>query len=141
MTARSLLVLILSLCSAGCGEKPASPVPAPVPAKTVYDVSAGAILRDHDTASGFAGHSVRVRLDTNEYTTDGREVRVWAGIRSVPPALVFKLNGPPAGAAALSGPIVVTGVCRGPVRDGVWRAPRIDFCVYVDDATATVISP
>ncbi len=124
-----MLVVWLPLIVFGCdASKPTSAPPRPVP----LDVGWMVFTRDHGMACVYTGKRVRVRLDKEEYAVvvngDTVELRVWAGDRSVPPVLRFCGTGP-----APSGHITVTGTCGEPIRDGIWRSPRVDYMVVVDE--------
>lgn len=106
--------------------------PKPTTAPTItHDVAWQALVRDHTTASAYQNHRIRVQLDAAEYEHADGEVRVWAGARTMPPVLVFKL----AGKLEQPAPIVIVGTVRHIIRDGVWRSPRTDFCVTVEGCT------
>jgi hypothetical protein len=114
----------------GCGTTATQPAP---PTDEVHWL---ALTRDYQTATAYAGRTVRLHLARTEYACEGRELRVWANDRTVPPVLVVHLREPLP--AALNGAaLVVVGTCAGATRDGVRRTARgTDFCVTVNDATA-----
>jgi hypothetical protein len=114
----------------GCGT------PATQPAPVTDEVHWLALTRDYQTASAYTGRTVRLHLAKGEYAAEGRELRVWANSRDVPPVLVVRLREPLP--AALDGAaLVVVGTCAGATRDGVRRTARgVDYFVSVDDATA-----
>jgi hypothetical protein len=122
--------LVLVLCL-GCASPATRPAP---PADEVHWL---ALTRDEQTAAAYTGRAVRLHLSRGEYACEGRELRVWANARDVPPVLVVRLREPLP--AALSGAaLVVTGTCAGPTRDGIRRTARgCDYFVTVEDATAT----
>lgn len=125
------VVMACVLIPVGCGPN-AAETTAPVRVPPL-DLHWPVLLRDHATATAYAGKKIRVRLDKDDYACEVVngccEVRVWASHRNCTPAVVFLCEMPP------DGHIVVVGTCREPVRDGKWRSPRVDYCITVENCS------
>lgn len=87
---------------------------------------------------------MRVRLEPGEYRIipggvghPPAGVGWFTGFADTPPAVVFRCDPPPDETYGL----VVVGLCRGAVADGVRRSPGIDFGIVVDECQVTVIPP
>ena len=125
-----LLVLLIPSCDSS------SPTTAPPKAPHVYDVGWTVLVRDFETANSYTGQRVRIRLDRGDYRIEAGEVRVYAADNGAPAILVLQgidtipLKSRPA--------VIVTGTCRGPVRDGLWRNRSADYCVTLTDCTAVL---
>lgn len=125
-----LLVLSLGI---GCGE-PKQQVETSA-SRQIHTLKWQALIRNHQTASAYINQRVQIQLDPTEYRVSGLEVRVFANEPlMVPPAIIFKCRSkPPTGVK-----LVITGTCKAPIRDGVWRSRYVDFYVEVEDCTVTV---
>ena len=100
----------------------------------IYDVSWLVLCRDYPTASAYTNKRVRIRLDKDSFSIAGREIRVWANQpMDAPPILICVCHDtiPP------GENLIVSGVCRGPTRDGVVRTRTADFYVVVDHCFVT----
>lgn len=124
---RPVLVCVLALTSAACG--PTNPNPA-----QVYDVGVYTLARDIQTAESYAGCMIRVRVERSKYTAAGSSVHVHGTVPDTPPLVIFVC----VGAVPADAPrgLVLTGRCKGPTRDGVFRTARADFVVTVLDCSA-----
>lgn len=131
--ALSFLVLV-----PGCGPAPAPP-PREIPGQ-VWAVSPEFLTRDLATAKLYAGHHVRVTLPAKTYTVASKEIVVAAHAPGVSPLIVFRCLG--AAPATNKRSVTLTGICRDPVHDGVWRTHQADFYCVVDECVVTdVLGP
>lgn len=131
------LILLAATCHPGCSCTPPKP-PPPV------DVSAASLVRlyrdtPHIANSSYTGLRIRVRLEPKTYKVnpDGlgwpAGVGWFAGFADTPPVIVFHCAPPADNTKALE----VVGVCNGMTRDGVRRAPGINWCLDVADCSVT----
>ncbi len=102
------------------------------PREEVFDVSWTNLVRDHQTAVAYRGHKIRFRLDGGDYQIVGQELHVCGMNRNNGPVILCTGSSFKKG-----GRVTVVGVCREVVRDGVWRSPRTNFYVVVEQCVVT----
>lgn len=122
--------LLWVLVVGGCSQTPPT-TPEP---QLIYDVGWLSLTRDHHTASSYTNHRVRVRLEPEEYKIEAGEIRVWANDKNTLPILVFRKI---EGLLDKPKPITISGTCRGPVTDFVWRTRYANFYVVVENCVVT----
>lgn len=127
---RKLPFLVSFLLSCG----PATPT-----ANTVSQVSAAALVayhRDNPRGNAYTGHRIQVRLEPRTFAVEGDSVHYFTGLPGSPPVVVFRcidrLDADPERHW-----LIITGICRGPVRDGIRKADRIAFTIHVDECHVT----
>lgn len=117
-------------------ETPTTQLSKPKPIPIDYHV----LARDYQTAVIYTGIRVIVQLTPDQYRVEVvngvTELHVWAGTKSglEPCALIFRCT------MLVSVPnksIVVTGTCKEPIMDGVWRSARCNYCVIIDECVVS----
>lgn len=101
----------------------------------IYDVGWPVLIRDYATAYSYTNLRVRIRFDKGDYKIEGNELRVYAAENGAPPIIVVRFTQPVFGGPLSS--IIVTGLCQGPTRDGIWRNRNADYCVTLTDSMIT----
>lgn len=134
-----LLALSILVLLPGCGPAPA-PSPREIP-NQVWTVSPEFLTRDIETAKLYAGYRVRLALPAQTYTVvKPGELAFAASFPGVSPLIDFKCIGSVPTMNKQS--IILVGVCRDPVHDGVWRTHRADFHITIDECVVTdVLGP
>jgi hypothetical protein len=99
-----------------------------------------AYYRDSPHGRAYHGQRVQVRLDPLSYTVDGRDVLYYTGLPAAPPVIVFRCVDP-VDAEPAKHTLVVTGVCRGALRDGIRKADRVSFVIHCDECAVTRVEP
>src|SRR5262249_16691685 len=119
-----LIAALISGCSNGTQTTQKPPEP-------VIDVGWTVLVRDYATARTYTNTRVRFLLHEKEYESRGNELHGWVNDRMVPPTIVIRLPE----AMTVKGTVLVTGTCREPVRDEIWRSRRVNFFMVVENAT------
>ena len=128
------LALLLMTTSSCFACRSSTPPTIQTPSETIYDVTWVTLIRDYQTANAYKNLRVRIRLNSTDYEIRGTEIHIWAGSKSAPPVIVCKV----AAVGDKLRDVVLVGLCRGPVRDNVWRSPRTDFGIVIEDCLVTV---
>lgn len=128
-----VLVCQLSLCL-GCGpSKPAQP-------PRVHRVSLSELVRSYRTFPSerrYTGVTIQVYVpadSTRKIHSD--RVEAFKILETRPGVVLFRTPGDPLDPEA---DLVITGLCRGTVRDGVQRSGGIDWYVLVEDCVVTQV--
>ena len=85
----------------------------------------------------FTGYLIQCQLDAGSYKVNGNRIECLQMSDDLRACIVFECSATPPDDVRL----IVTGRCRGAVRDGVQRTATVDFCVQVDDCSVMVAEP
>lgn len=127
---RNLLVVVLLSLSCGPADQTVREMSQVSPAGLV------AYYRDNPRGTAFTNRRIQCRLDPGGYAVDGRDVLYYTGLPHTPPVCVFRCVSD-VNAKPQEHWLVLTGLCTGPVRDGVRKGDRITFTIYVEDCVVT----
>ena len=123
-------ILVCFVLLPGCSGPTPAPSPREIP-NHVWDVSPEFLTRDIATAKLYAGYRVRLSLAAGTYlVVKPGELTIPAQMPGVDALIRFHCLTAPVDNKRS---IVLVGVCREPVRDGIWRTHRADFYVAVDE--------
>lgn len=136
--ARSLMFwCVAAACfpiSSGCG--PGSPTPyAPPSYQQVSIGELAATYRANPADRIYIGVGIKCRLPPRSYRLVGTLIEAHFANPGRPGEVAFLCPAPPADD---SKELVISGVCRGIVRDGIVREPGVDYYVLVDSCSVTV---
>ena len=129
---RPFLFATVGLVLLGCG--PGSPTRA----REISDVLASelaAVYRQSWKDSTYLDCRVRVRIEANQYKLVGDRIETHFVTDGKPGCVYFFCDSLPQNA---SRQLIVTGTCRGIVRDGIIREPGVDYYVKVDGCSVIV---
>lgn len=130
---RFLAMIVVSL-SLGCG--PASPTRPIV--KQVGWVELVNYYRDSrtDAEQTYGGKQVQVYLPRKSFRVHHDRIEAYLGMTDRPGCLVFEVKSGTSGGSA----VLVTGICRGVVHDGIERANGINWFVRVESCVVTELN-
>ena len=131
----SVLGSYLAIVAACVGCSPKQVVSTPKVPDPVHDVGWTVMIRDYTTADIYTGRKVRIRVDRDDYKTDGQEVRIWLTQGAFEPVIVCHTWEPVPKDEGRG--VLITGVSKGPVRDGKWRSLRVDYFVRLENCVVT----
>lgn len=136
MTIRPAFVAVLCL-ALGCG--PGSPTKPPGPPEinriTVDQLCATFRLNFNDRT--FRDQFVQVHIGAKDYRVTPTRIEAHFVNPGAPACLYFECPFPPPDESAA---IVITGICRGCVRDGLHREPGVDYYVRVENCSVTILT-
>lgn len=93
--------------------------------------------RDHREAADreYLNQPIQVYLPARTYKLGKDRIEARFGLPGMPGALVFECHPP----VTDRFPLLVTGICRGTVRDGIERANGIDWFIRIEGCSVTVL--
>ena len=131
---RKLPLLATLLLSCGPAEQP------PADASQISASALVAYYRDNPRGTVYTDHRVQVRLDPRTYSVDGTTVQFFTGLPNTPPVVIFRCTDRIISEARPEHHhLILSGICRGPTRDGIRKADRIAFTIFIDDCRVTLM--
>lgn len=132
---RFFAMIAVSVVALGCG----SSVPTRKAAKQVGWVELVGHYRDDRAGADreYLRQTVSVYLPRKSFRADRNRIEAFFGLPNTPGALVFECRNP----APDHGPILVTGICRGIIIDGIERANGVRWFVLMENCTVTELAP
>ncbi len=126
--------MMIALLFVGCG--PTMPTQSVKPAR----VAAAQLVNDYrdfpaTTDKTYRNRAVQIHLPAKSYRIAPGRVETFHGLPGTPGAIVFECEPPKDTESGL----LITGICRGQVHDGIERANGISWFVRVESCNVTLL--